>query len=539
MSTYPFPDLTANASTFEVVSNTDSFRSPLTGAVQTVDRTGERIRATLTFSNLTQAQRSKIAGFVSQMQGQANRVSLRDHSYTGPSGSLTSTDIIDVPFNATNWSEASGYTARAEVSDISVGIRATRGYEFGGVILRPTSSADGISTPTAGYSYAAVMPVGDARYGVGADLARASVTIRDSSWGNILAFTLNASTADRLIVALTCTDTSKFFPRPDSSSATTDVAGSSQDFYSLTVSRCLLVDNGVNAMTYSEQFDNAAWTKTNCSVSANPSPGHLAPDGTDTADELIEDTSTGSHGIEQTYTRTSAAEFWTGSVFLKSNTNQRILFEISSNGVVDYAYGYFDATLGTVVSSGVGGNATLEYASIHDCGNGWYRCRLTARLAATTSLNMYIVMCNGASSTASYTGDGSSSVFLWGADAQQGSQLGRYTQTTDSAILGTGQTGSSIRVKGLDASTSQQLLAGDQVEINGQLCILKSDVDGDESGCGTLEVYPRIRTATSDEDPVILYQPHGTFLLESQSQAFSNLPGGFSNISLNFIEDIT
>src|SRR4051812_44870065 len=42
-----------------------------------------------------------------------------------------------------------------------------------------------------------------------------------------------------------------------------------------------------NLLTYSEQFDNAAWTKTNLSITANvASP--LAPDGQATLDKALE-----------------------------------------------------------------------------------------------------------------------------------------------------------------------------------------------------------------------------------------------------------
>jgi hypothetical protein len=83
------------------------------------------------------------------------------------------------------------------------------------------------------------------------------------------------------------------------------------------------------------------------------------------------------------------------------------------------------------------------------------------------------------------------------------------------------------------------MLAGDQFEINGQLFILAADLDGDESGCGLAQVTTSIRTAPADEDAVVLYRPHGTFLLDSPSNGWSNKPGIFSDSSLSFVEDIS
>src|SRR3990167_4931904 len=52
---------------------------------------------------------------------------------------------------------------------------------------------------------------------------------------------------------------------------------------------------GQNLLTRSEEFDHADWVKTGLTVSAN---AIAAPDGNLTADQLVEDTSTGEHKIE-------------------------------------------------------------------------------------------------------------------------------------------------------------------------------------------------------------------------------------------------
>lgn len=540
MSTYPFPTLSRspNSTTVDFVSNTDAFQSPLNGAIQTNDRTGERLIISVNCNDLKDADRRKLMSFVSQMNGQANRVSLRDHSYTGPTGNLTSAEMLDVTFNATNWE--TNTAAVASLSDISGGVRVTAGSTAGSdTLLRPTTSADGITAPTVGYSYAVTMSCGNGRASsYGGSAVGTGLEVRDATSGNVVATTSYVTAAQRLACAYTAHAADEFFVRVIAD-ADASQPGASIDLSNLSISRCLLVDNGFNALTYSEQFDNAAWTKARSSISAD---AVAAPDGSTSADEFIEDsTASQTHFLRHAYTRSSVSEFWTGSVYLKSNSNQRIVLFVSSDSsaVTDSGYGYFDATLGSVVSNGSQGTASHQYTSIHDCGNGWYRCRVSVKLAATTDAALHVYMCDGATSTVTFNGDGSSSVYLWGAQLQRGGQLGRYTETTTTATTGTAQTGSQIWVKGLDASTNQQLLAGDQVEINGQLCILQSDLDGDESGCGLMEVRPRIRTAPSDEDPVILYHPHGKFLLANPQQSWSNRPGVFSDFTLQFIEDIT
>jgi len=70
-----------------------------------------------------------------------------------------------------------------------------------------------------------------------------------------------------------------------------------------------------NLLTFSEQFDNAAWTKTNATITANST---TAPDETLTADKLVENASTGDHRTFQGFT-VSSGVVYTFSVYLKNS----------------------------------------------------------------------------------------------------------------------------------------------------------------------------------------------------------------------------
>jgi len=69
-----------------------------------------------------------------------------------------------------------------------------------------------------------------------------------------------------------------------------------------------------NLLTYSEQFDNAAWTKLQSSVTANSA---TAPDGTTTADSFIEDSSTNTHLAVQIPSGVPANTTFSISVYAK------------------------------------------------------------------------------------------------------------------------------------------------------------------------------------------------------------------------------
>ena len=78
MTTYAFPTLSRKPNTMlvEYRSNTDTFRSPFTGAVQTVDRGGEHLFATITYNSLETADRALLTGFLAKVNGQQHRITL-------------------------------------------------------------------------------------------------------------------------------------------------------------------------------------------------------------------------------------------------------------------------------------------------------------------------------------------------------------------------------------------------------------------------------------------------------------------------------
>jgi len=82
MTTYAYPTLSRvpTSMTLDFVSNTDIFRSPLTGAMQTVDRSGEHLVATLTYNSLKTADRALLIAFLAKLNGQQHRVTLPFHA---------------------------------------------------------------------------------------------------------------------------------------------------------------------------------------------------------------------------------------------------------------------------------------------------------------------------------------------------------------------------------------------------------------------------------------------------------------------------
>jgi hypothetical protein len=175
-----------------------------------------------------------------------------------------------------------------------------------------------------------------------------------------------------------------------------------------------------NLLTYSEQFDNAAWTKANISISANTT---TAPNGTLTADSIIENSALSTHVILQSATLNATT--YTYSIYVKSisgsSRNVGILFNSTGKGVL------INPTNGSVV---VYFGTTSADVTITSDTNGWFRVSVTATTAAITE-SIRIYLGSGTTWTAPYQGDGTSGAYIWGAQLVQGSAPKDYFPTTD------------------------------------------------------------------------------------------------------------
>ena len=168
-------------------------------------------------------------------------------------------------------------------------------------------------------------------------------------------------------------------------SAAVDEPRLTYDPVSLTSKGLLIEAAATNLLTYSEQFDNAAWTKTVYTVSANAT---TAPDGTLTADFLDEaTTASADRFIHSLASGTiSAGATCTASIYIKAGGRGYAQFRlISGNGTYSICYLSVNlSTLATINSGTVSG--TFASASAIDAGSGWIRLSLTGALAGNVTL---------------------------------------------------------------------------------------------------------------------------------------------------------
>ena len=190
-----------------------------------------------------------------------------------------------------------------------------------------------------------------------------------------------------------------------------------------------VLQNAVTNLVLQSEAFGTTWTPTGASVSSNVI---TAPNGTLTADVLIEDSSTGDHRINQASLSLSNG-LCTYSVYLKVGTRSaaRIQFDGTVGGTPSSAL--VDINLSTGITSGlaVSGNITSGSAAVSTVLDGWYRVSLTASLsAAATGISTRVFLLQSAGGASSYAGNGTGSVYLWGAQLEQSATVGQYIPTT-------------------------------------------------------------------------------------------------------------
>lgn len=93
MTTYAFPSVAPRSVSITPTSNTAAFRSPLSGAIQTVDRGGETIRMVMNFVNLYGDDKAELQGFLVKLNGQQHRFTAHDPSHI-QRGSLGGSPVV-------------------------------------------------------------------------------------------------------------------------------------------------------------------------------------------------------------------------------------------------------------------------------------------------------------------------------------------------------------------------------------------------------------------------------------------------------------
>ena len=176
-----------------------------------------------------------------------------------------------------------------------------------------------------------------------------------------------------------------------------------------------------NLLTYSQAIGGTNWTIFGNVGGVCNQNDSIAPDGTLTASKFI----TPSGSAVSTYIGqniTTVAGNFTGSMYIKYAGYQYV--QVFCRTILDYVN--IDLLSGSVTASSIG---TPDITSV---GNGWYRVALTSTLGAALNNNSISPIQTGTSGRATtFISDGTSGIYIWGAQLEQSSSASIYQKITD------------------------------------------------------------------------------------------------------------
>jgi hypothetical protein len=191
-----------------------------------------------------------------------------------------------------------------------------------------------------------------------------------------------------------------------------------------------------NLLGFTQEFDNAAWSKTNGVITANASS---APNGTTTADLFVPSSGSTASGIGSSNIAQPKNLVHTCSVFIKS-------------AGVSFAYVQLNAYSGnnvrcfinlstgetSLLSSG-NGSLVSGSSAAQNVGDGWWRLSFSGipnTVDSAAGMQWSVNPASSLSST-SYTGDGTSGLYIWGAQLSDSASLDPYVYNPGAAPTST------------------------------------------------------------------------------------------------------
>lgn len=176
-----------------------------------------------------------------------------------------------------------------------------------------------------------------------------------------------------------------------------------------------------NLLTFSEQFENAVWTKANTTVSSNVT---LSPDGSTNADKLVENTANSQHFTQQVFTAV-AGQTYSTQYQVKAGERGFAIVAFSGGGLSPDCSVGINLQTGAIVSTA----NSPDFVSVKASANGFFNVVLSKTMPSSAATASRILLSDNGTNQV-YTGDGTSGIFIWGAQLELNAPTSYIPTTT-------------------------------------------------------------------------------------------------------------
>lgn len=481
------------------------------------------------YRGMRQEDRSMLLSTLNEMRGKAIKVLLTPHAPFR--GSFSASELIT---NGTFANSINGYGT----SDATVALSASER------VLRLTQAAYGdTATGQAGATVVANFPY---VMRVMLKLGRisgtgpiTSIRLGTSTYSNEVgessAFTTDGYKTQVFVPSTTTVYPSIVWYRSNYGVMPNDYV----DVTYLSLTRCIVADVGVNKVWHSQDLTQSYWGRTGLSaVNANSS---IAPDGSATAEALVETNSTQEHLIfPNSGVASGAASNWSFSAALKPGTRTIARLAVGESTSSTLIQAWFNLNSGTAVTNTLGTNWSNLRTYVNCLGNGWWECAVVGRNTNGATLITPYVALASSNAAVSYPGSTSNLIYAWRPTLSASGIPGRLVNTGASSDDGGSPNGGAAAIKGGPLSVNGLILPGDWVELvtstGSELKQVTAPLNTDAFGRGYLQFRPGLTGQMLADAPIVVTEPFGRFKLLNGIE-YDNLFGLYSDANqLEFTE---
>jgi hypothetical protein len=195
----------------------------------------------------------------------------------------------------------------------------------------------------------------------------------------------------------------------------------------------LIEESRTNLLKNSQNLLASSWSPAGITLN---SPSIAAPDGSTLVNTITEDTSTGGHIIDNAVAASTNAVY-TYSVYVKrtSGTRSVQVALYDNNAPANLVLGIFDPSACSASAHLTYGTATFSSTSAILVANNWCRISLTGQPSTASDASILVrTWIYSGTNGSNYAGDGSSGLYIWGAQLEAGTFATSYIPTSSTSV---------------------------------------------------------------------------------------------------------